>query len=707
MIKKQEYRQQIVERLGHLRNRKILIYGTGTVARRLVGNLYGFSVIGIVDRLHFGGSIAGVPIILWDEIQPGDVEVVIIAASSQNYEEIYQRIVDKCMLFGINIYGENGQDLITAYGWSSFTVEGARYYRRSETELRQLIAQYDAVSFDLFDTLVMRKTLEPADVFDIVEDRIRRKGILIPRFKVLRREAELQSGSHNIYQIYEIISEFAGLTKAQEKIVLETELACERSVLLPRKKMVELLEYARNLGKRVSIISDMYLGAEILEEFLKELHIEGYDNIYVSCDCGVSKNNGLFERYLRDVDGMVCLHIGDNIISDVKAPMKCGIASYGIKSAFEMIKLSNFRYIMSWAHTCNEKNLLGLIIAELFNNPFALYGTSGIVQINSLEMLGKTFAAPLATIYMLELLAYLRKNPIYKNVVFGARDGFLFQRLYDRIKNEFQETGDLPESVYLLASRKLCIRAALAIGDPVNSLMMYRGTKTPEDVLTDIIGLPKERVTPYDAGKHMDEEEYYAAHLEMITKKSKSVLGRYLEYIKGSRVDMNQKNLFCDFISRGTVQHLLNQIFYEPMDGLYVCRCVVKDLYSINARGVYEDKLERGSILYSKHCFLETIFTSPEASVEDMREGGRPEFAHETRTKEEIRNMCKEQQGIEEFFFDYYKYLWIEGKELKNKLPETLIYMCDQVEYVGECNHVTEIKLYEDLGNTYLETLKI
>lgn len=193
----------------------------------------------------------------------------------------------------------------------------------------------------------------------------------------------------------------------------------------------------------------------------------------------------------------------------------------------------------------------------------------------------------------------------------------------------------------------------------------------------------------------------------MITKKSKSVLGRYLEYIKGSRVDMNQKNLFCDFISRGTVQHLLNQIFYEPMDGLYVCRCIVKDLYSINARGVYEDKLEGGSILYSKHCFLETIFTSPEASVEDMGEGDSPEFSHETRTKEEIENMRKEQQGVEDFFFDYYKCLWIEGKELKNKLPEALIYMCDQVEYVGECSHVKETKLYEDLGNTYLETLKI
>ena len=93
-----------------------------------------------------------------------------------NYRVIYERIINKCILYNITIYGANGQDLKEYFGWNCFGVDAGRYFRKNEHELKQLVSQYDAVSFDLFDTLIMRKTLEPADVFDIVEDRIEKKG---------------------------------------------------------------------------------------------------------------------------------------------------------------------------------------------------------------------------------------------------------------------------------------------------------------------------------------------------------------------------------------------------------------------------------------------------------------------------------------------------------------------------------------------------
>jgi len=46
---------------------------------------------------------------------------------------------------------------------------------------------------DLFDTLVMRRTLFPSDVFDLVDFRLKQRGILIHDFPSKRLEAEKDS----------------------------------------------------------------------------------------------------------------------------------------------------------------------------------------------------------------------------------------------------------------------------------------------------------------------------------------------------------------------------------------------------------------------------------------------------------------------------------------------------------------------------------
>ena len=190
MLNEQKEMQATREKFQHLKNKKILVYGTGITAKRLIRSLSGFQIHGIVDRVHFGGEVEGIPIVLWDEIGSAKIDTVIIASAPYNYRVIYERIINKCILYNITIYGANGQDLKEYFGWNCLGVDAGRYFRKNEHELKQLVSQYDAVSFDLFDTLIMRKTLEPADVFDIVEDRIEKKGITINRFKIIRREAE-------------------------------------------------------------------------------------------------------------------------------------------------------------------------------------------------------------------------------------------------------------------------------------------------------------------------------------------------------------------------------------------------------------------------------------------------------------------------------------------------------------------------------------
>lgn len=706
MINEQEYRKLTIQKFQHLEGKKILIYGTGIIAKRLIRSLSGFRLIGVIDRVHFGGELEGIPIVLWDEIESEDADAVIIASVEKNYKVIYQRIIEKCILYNLAVYGESGQNLNGYFGWKFPETDDGKYFRKNENELKQLILRHDAISFDLFDTLIMRKTLEPADVFDIVEDRISKRGICIPRFKVVRREAELLAAGGNIYKIYEILGKMEGLTEEQKQIVLETELDCEKRVLLPRKKVVEMFECAKRLGKKVSIISNMYLTEEIIDGILKALHINGYDRIYVSCDYGVSKENGLFEVYLGDINNMSCLHIGDNFMADVQAPVRYGIDSYGIKSALDMLKISNFAHILSWTNNCNEKSLLGIILADLFNNPFSLYNTAGVVQIDNFELLGKTFTAPLAVIYILDLISYLSRNTDYQRVIFGARDGFLFYNLYNKLRENFAGKVELPEAVYLLVSRKLCIRASMVTEADIDRLIIHGNLKNPEATLKIIMGISEEEVMPYNTEQYISIIDYYMAHKDNIFEKSNTVRKGYTKYLEDCGLDLNKKYLFCDFISQGTIQHSLNQIFFKPLDGFFLCKYIGERPFPIHSDSVYIDTNHGGSILFGKHCFLETIFSAPRASVEDMDSSGKPIFGREIRTEEEIRNMYREQQGIEELFWDYYKNLWVDGKKIKKELPEALVYMCDEVEYKSECSHVREIKLYNELSNDYRITLR-
>lgn len=682
-------------------NKKILIYGTGVIAKRLINGLTGFYIAGAIDGIKFGGSVEGIPIKMWDEIYEGDANVVIIASLPQNYYVIYQRIIDRCIAYDMKVYGADGKSLIPQYGIPFLSIADDRFYNKNEDELLDKIKANDAISFDLFDTLVMRKTLEPTDVFDIVEKRIQKKGIILPEFKKLRREAELRSNGKDIYAIYKILRQMSGLSEEDSITVLKEEIACEKECIIPRKKMVELMEMACSMGKKVNIITNMYLPADILDEILKEKEICGYEHIYVSCEYGVPKGGGLFNKYLEEVKAERYLHIGDDKFEDVLAAKKYGLDAYGIKSAYEMLKITNFRKILIHTHTSNEKGILGLIISELFNDPFVLYKTNGFIRISSLKTFGKVFVAPIVILYMVKLMEVLQKTEEYKGILFGSRDGYLFKKLYDKLCTT-SSSFEMPQipSRYFMASRKLCLRAGMKDENNIAFLKYYIADKRIEEVLTRTLGL--QDIALYDEKLFESTDDYYMKNKEEIIKKSERTRRNYCRYIEKCAINPDEKYLFCDLISHGTVHHGLNQLFVKPLHGFYLCRIF----------GIYDDlefnscyQQGAGSEISNPEYvnFLESILTSPEPSVEDMDENGDPVMAAEIRTSEELKTVQYIQEGIEEFSLDYIRTLYIKNQAIIEKLPEVLLKMSKEVYFIGECKDIKKRKLYEDIHGVYYD----
>ena len=198
-----------------------------------------------------------------------------------------------------------------------------------------LIEQAQTISFDVFDTLVLRTVRSPADVFDIVESSYNQNGIgnAISSFKTERIKAESRARSKyagkeiTLNDIYLELSEVydSATIDALKNIEVESEL----SVCKANSEMLTFYKRMKVLGKRIIIVSDMYLPSEVIGTILTHCGFDGYDKLYVSSEYGVMKRyGGLFESVKNDYSDGGILHIGDHPIADYSVPKKMGIKAF-------------------------------------------------------------------------------------------------------------------------------------------------------------------------------------------------------------------------------------------------------------------------------------------------------------------------------------------------------------------------------------------
>ena len=103
-------------------------------------------------------------------------------------------------------------------------------------ELINIIQDYEIVSFDVFDTLIMRKTMFSADVFDIVSQKMKKDYINIEDFRNqrIKADSDIAQTSPNIYEIYNQLKKNTGISESEKNRILQCEIETEASVLIRR-----------------------------------------------------------------------------------------------------------------------------------------------------------------------------------------------------------------------------------------------------------------------------------------------------------------------------------------------------------------------------------------------------------------------------------------------------------------------------------------
>lgn len=392
-------------------------------------------------------------------------------------------------------------------------------FDNSLEKIREHIADESCqyVSFDVFDTLVLRPFWEPQDMFKILN--VYFKKVVSPNLHIefsdyrfvaednLRKRlfAFGESDSEiTLEMIYKELQSILRLNDEQIAKLEEYEKQTEIQCCYRRTIAKELYDYAISLGKKVIVISDMYLPKETVDAILQSCGYTNISKIFISNECGHTKASGQLYGYvknqlkIRNFSSMV--HIGDNNFSDVQVPMMKGVHAFCLPRAVEKFcsssplfhkmfngengygftSSSTFKY---WGTRC----FAGLIANHLFDNPFQVLKDGS--EFNADPYFVGYFALGPYIYAAAEWLAKLTKERSYSKIHFLARDGCLIKQAYDKYTSVFGGCA----SNYLYLSRQSLIPLMILNPDDVFSFshFLFYGNFTPIMLLKIFLPLLK------------------------------------------------------------------------------------------------------------------------------------------------------------------------------------------------------------------------
>jgi predicted HAD superfamily hydrolase len=373
-------------------------------------------------------------------------------------------------------------------------------------------------TFDVFDTLLTRIWLRPADVFLHAEllNGQARWGTGVDRWSARRIAAEARlrqrarDGEVTLEQIYEELAAELGWSAEDTRSALATEMECERQASRPIVPMVARLESLVRSGVRVACISDFYASGRFILEWLTRagICIKAPD-LFVSADVQATKRTGaLFHRVSKHYNlqpAEIC-HTGDHPVSDVRQAKRVGIAVRPyLRSAPSAVELA----LASWGAGADTRDRL---LAS------AIGGAARRARIDR-EMQGRDevlwniatgIAGPLLFGYVYWILFRARDLGI-KRLYFLARDGQILLQIARQISRRLSLELELR---YLHASRRAWFLPSVARGsaaERVNAILSDETTSIGELLQSLEINAADVRVALTGAGF---PEEVWAMQIE-------------------------------------------------------------------------------------------------------------------------------------------------------------------------------------------------
>lgn len=314
--------------------------------------------------------------------------------------------------------------------------ESLVYKRTPHHQMAKGLLNYDLISFDIFDTLILRALDQPRDVFTLVGEKLNCIGFYDIRLQAEREARErkfINEGNREvtIYEIYNCIEERTGIKK---EVGIKAEFDVEKSICFANPYMKNIFEILKSKHKKIVATSDMYYPLPIMKELLHSCGYDGFENIIVSCDYKGSKSSGyLFDVLKNNVfENAKIVHIGDNVKADIQAANNAGIDTRYYKSCRDI------------GNVYREKGMSALIKSS-YNGIINTTIHNGSKQYNPAYEYGFIYGGIFVLGYVRWIHEQAKKDGVNK-ILFLSRDGYIYKQVYDLLYN------DIP-SEYIFWSR--------------------------------------------------------------------------------------------------------------------------------------------------------------------------------------------------------------------------------------------------------------
>lgn len=417
-------------------------------------------------------------------------------------------------------------------------------------------------SFDVFDTLITRKTAVPEGIFAIIQSELGRdEYAAIPvstrnNFYWLRIAAErmarhsYQQGEIEdvtLEQIYDALAVRGELSEVQRKQLICLECDIEYRECVPIERNVIQVKKLLADGEKVILISDMYLPKnQIYKMLAKADPVLAKLQLYVSGDCKKRKRTGAIYEFAMEQShfiGAECVHTGDNEKMDIAVAEKAGFCT----------KLSWFPALLPI-----EKNLLEQTPGNLWLN--RVIGCSRRARLELGEEMSQKNVALIGTsvggIILNSYMQWVIRSALAKGIkrlYFIAPDGYVLKYIADILirktgiaietyySNEIsyaKQEMDFPNArlafVAMTENRSICFQTflfsleQLTVTDDCTNFVFYPGRTRNRDILEQFCEISEKR-KDYLKGiekftELFCEEGYMIVQLEDIEQISKMLV---------------------------------------------------------------------------------------------------------------------------------------------------------------------------------------
>ena len=653
-----------------LSEKKIIIYGLSTETERVISEWNGkYNVVGLLDGFMTEGEQFGYRILDINEVVRMDNIAIIVVARPGSCKVITKRISALCREHNVPLFDIRGNDLLeekkVVYDFKA--VSGY-----TKQELLQAIDESEAVSFDLFDTLLVRNVSSLDDLLSIIDIRLRDKNINITDFGNIRTRAEKKLSIGRAPRLDEIYGEVLNSTNelnadAGELSIIE--YAVDLDTIEARREMVTLVNEITEMGKPVYITSDCYYSKIQLQEILKVIGVNKVTDIIVSCEYDTSKTGNLFEKLIAIAGTKNIIHIGDDIVADEESAKRHGIKAFRIYSAIELLELIGGLNLLYNDQSLSDRIRIGMFTANLFNSPFQFEDDCKYINVNSSFDIGYLFVAPM----VMDFTRWFEEKTIelgIENRWLCARDGFLLRRLYEVMYPDVRVE-------YFYTSRISAIRAGMNSHEDIEYVDSMKFTGEVEDNLRTRFGIDIACIS----GDDIDEDESgLLKYVKPIIQNSIVKRENNKKYINSLNIKDGDISLF-DFVAKGTSQLYIQKLVNNHIKGLYFMQLEPQFMKDMNLDIIpfYKEEEREKSAIFENYYILETLLTSPEASVDEFEDNGTPVFAIETRSERDIDCVIKAQNGIVEYTKKYLQLCPTSAININKKLDEQFLMLLRHV----------------------------